>query len=319
MRIPKTTRPADDPRNGPVVMRQDLLAHGYTDDAIKRMLRRGELLRIREGAFVPPTVWAQLDEVGRHGLLSRAVLRQAQAPMVISHVSGLVEYDVPTWGFDLSRAHVTRTDGLRGRRGRDVHVHSGLLHAGDLEVVNEVPVMNPARVALETLTAGRPEATFCVLNHMLHTGLVTKNDLACQLVAMQTWRNMLPAEVLLRLATPLIESVGEGRTLWACWQQRLPMPVAQYEIRDRSGRLLARLDFAWPEHGVYLEFDGRVKYEKLLRPGQSASDVVFAEKRREDLVRELTGWICLRITWADLADPVRLAARIRAAFARRAA
>ena len=36
----------------------------------------------------------------------------------------------------------------------------------------------------------------------------------------------------------------------------------------------------------------------------------------EDLVRELTGWICIRVTWADLADPARLAARIRAALAR---
>lgn len=299
-------------------MRQDLLAHGYTDDAIKRMIRRGELLRIREGAFAPPAVWAALDDVGRHGLLCRAILRQAQAPMVISHVSGLAEYGVPTWGFDLTRAHVTRTDGLRGRRGRDVHVHSGLLHAGDLQFVNGVPLMNPARVAWETLTSRHPEATFCVLNHMLHTKLVTKADLACQLVTMQTWRDMLPAEVLLRLATPLVESIGEGRTLWLCWQHHLPMPVPQYLVRDSSGHVVARLDFAWPEHGVYLEFDGRVKYEGLLRPGQSASDVVVAEKRREDRVRELTGWICIRVTWADLADPARLAARIRAALARRA-
>jgi len=47
-----------------------------------------------------------------------------------------------------------------------------------------------------------------------------------------------------------------------------------------------------------------------------AGDVVFREKRREDRVRELTGWRCFRITWQDLAGPVRLAARIRAFIAR---
>ena len=36
----------------------------------------------------------------------------------------------------------------------------------------------------------------------------------------------------------------------------------QYEIRDSAGQLLARLDFAWPELGVFLEFDGKEKYLK---------------------------------------------------------
>jgi hypothetical protein len=43
--------------------------------------------------------------------------------------------------------------------------------------------------------------------------------------------------------------------------------------------------------------------------------VVVREKAREDLVRRLTGWICVRITWADLNDPARIAAMVRQAFA----
>jgi hypothetical protein len=39
------------------------------------------------------------------------------------------------------------------------------------------------------------------------------------------------------------------------------------------------------------------------------------EKRREDRIRELTGWRCIRITWADLFHPERTAARIRAMLA----
>jgi hypothetical protein len=42
--------------------------------------------------------------------------------------------------------------------------------------------------------------------------------------------------------------------------------------------------------------------------------VVLREKRREDRVRELTGWRCIRVTWADLENPARLVARIRAAL-----
>ena len=66
---------------------------------------------------------------------------------------------------------------------------------------------------------------------------------------------------------------------------------------------------------MWVEFDGREKYTRYLREGETVTDAVLREKRREDRVRELTGWICVRITWAELADPRRLAARIRAAFA----
>ncbi len=42
------------------------------------------------------------------------------------------------------------------------------------------------------------------------------------------------------------------------------------------------------------------------------------EKAREELVCLLTGWTCLRISWADLARPELLAARIRGVIAARA-
>ena len=42
------------------------------------------------------------------------------------------------------------------------------------------------------------------------------------------------------------------------------------------------------------------------------SDVVFAEKRREDRMRELTGFKMIRLTWSDIdKDPLATAARIR--------
>ena len=92
--------------------------------------------------------------------------------------------------------------------------------------------------------------------------------------------------------------------------------VATRRIAPRAARV-ALVDFAWPELGVFMEFDGRVKYEDLLRPGERASDVVLRERDRERLICETTGWVCVRVSWADLARPARLAARIRAAMNRR--
>lgn len=41
-------------------------------------------------------------------------------------------------------------------------------------------------------------------------------------------------------------------------------------------------------------------------------DAVLREKRRESRIAEMTGWRCIRITWADLGQPERAAARIKA-------
>ena len=257
-------------------------------------------------------VWDTLDEDSRFGLRGRAVLRQARTPVVLSHTSGLPEYEAPTWGFDLADVHITRTDGLGGRREAGVQQHCGAMRPADLVVMNGVPVMNPARITLETTTLGNTEASLCVANHMLHVGLTTLKKLNIQYVEMQSWPDTLAAEVVLRLANPRIESVGETRTFFCCYRHGLPMPEPQYEILAANGRIVARVDFAWPDLGVFLEFDGRIKYEKLLRDGERASDVVLREKAREAMICRLTGWRCIRVTWAELANPARLAARIRA-------
>jgi hypothetical protein len=276
------------------------------------MLRDGLIFRIRRGAYTSAAVWDAVDDDGRFGLRGRAVLQQAKVPVVLSHTSGLPEYEAPTWGLDLTEVHVTRTDGLGGRREAGVQQHCGEMHRGDLVVVNGVPVMNPARITLETTTLGNPEASLCVANHMLHAGLTTLKDLNIQYVEMQSWPETLAAEIVLRLADPRIESVGESRVFFCCYQHSLPMPEPQYEIKDAHGHVVARVDFAWPELGVFLEFDGRIKYEKLLREGERASDVVLREKEREAMICRITGWRCIRVTWAELANPARLAARIRA-------
>jgi hypothetical protein len=60
---------------------------------------------------------------------------------------------------------------------------------------------------------------------------------------------------------------------------------------------------------------GRVKYGRLLRPGQEAGDVVFEEERREDAMRD-AGWEVVRWTWRDLATPERVGDRVRRAHDR---
>ena len=69
--------------------------------------------------------------------------------------------------------------------------------------------------------------------------------------------------------------------------------------------------------GVFVEFDGKIKYEALLKPGESASDVVIREKRREERIVELTGWRLHSCDVVGPGEPRALLERIRKAFARR--
>jgi hypothetical protein len=64
-----------------------------------------------------------------------------------------------------------------------------------------------------------------------------------------------------------------------------------------------------PDRRTVGEFDGKVKYGRLLRPGQELGDAVYAEKLREDAIRA-EGCEVVRRTWRDL-DAFTAVSRLR--------
>jgi len=111
------------------------------------------------------------------------------------------------------------------------------------------------------------------------------------------------------------ESVGESRSRIALSALGLPIPELQASLLGPDGHLLGRVDFLFTDAGVVGEFDGKVKYGKYLRPGEDPGDVVFAEKQREDRIRD-AGWEVVRWTWRDLDRPAVIGERIRRAMTR---
>ena len=111
------------------------------------------------------------------------------------------------------------------------------------------------------------------------------------------------------------ESVGESRSRVLLHRWGVAPSALQFDVHRHDGSRIGRTDFAWEGRRVLGEFDGRIKYGRLLRPGQEAGDVVFEEKRREDAMRD-EGWGVVRWVWADLGVPQRLAARVRRSLQR---
>ncbi len=295
----------------PIALRGDLVRQGYHDRAIGRLVRDGTLARLRWGAYCDGETYRSQDVRGRHALISRAVVAQARADVSLSHSSALPWFGAPDYGLDLSVVNVTRHDARAGRREAGVRQHCGILHPDDVVKRGGVSLTSPTRSVLEFTTMADVEAGLVQVNHLLHTGQTTPEELSAMCSRFASWPNSLRTDLVCRLADGRIESVVESRFFHLCFCYSLPMPEPQFIVGDRWGRQVARLDFAWPALKRWVEVDGLVKYEKPFRPGDRASDVVLKEKRREELVRSITGWSCKRIDNDDLSWGRHTAERVR--------
>ncbi len=285
-----------------------------SDRDIARAVDEGSLHRVRHGAYVAGKAWSECDDVGRHALTVRAVWRQARTGIVVSHVSGVGEWDIAQWDLPLDQVHITRDDQRAGRKEAGVHQHLGALREEDVVLRNGIRVTGVPRTCLDAVSLVDVEHGLVVVNDALHKKAVSVEELAACAAFMEQWPGSLRHRVVLRLADARIESVGESRFFYLCWDQGLPLPIPQYKVYDERGQLVAAVDFAWPELGLFVEFDGKVKYRAPDREGETVVDVVLREKKREELVCRITGWRCLRVVWADLYQPEQTAALVRSQF-----
>jgi very-short-patch-repair endonuclease len=101
------------------------------------------------------------------------------------------------------------------------------------------------------------------------------------------------------LADGSAESPQETRLRLLIARSSLPPAVAQFTVRDDIG-FVARVDFAWPDRKVAVEYDGLWHAES----GQFARD-------RQRLNRlHAAGWRVFFVVASDLHQPDRLVARL---------
>jgi len=297
-----------------VFTRKEALGLGYHDHAIALFVRGGDWVRVRRGAYVLGDRWAAMTESQRYAVLCRAAVRQARTEVYLSHLSAANEFSAPLWESDLETVHLTRKDHRAGRSEAGIVQHRGVVDADDLVERNGLVMMSATRTALELTTMLDVEHALVEIDYLLHHRHTTLEQLWKRYELMGCWPDTLTTDLILRLADGRSESVGETRARFLCWTQHLPAPIPNYSIFDETGTEIARVDLAWPDLGVFLEFDGKVKYQSLRREGESVTDCVIREKQRESRICELTGWRCVRIVWADLYRPEKVAARLRKMF-----
>ena len=291
-----------------VLLRAGLRAAGYDDDEVRRLVRSGELATVRRGAYVSGRL---PDDNGvRHRAEIRAASRQLCPDAVISHVSGAVLRGWDVWGVPLKQIRVTRARRSGGRLDPGVHVYAAPLRADEIESVDDIPVTSAARLVTDVARTVPFEQAVVVADCALATGAVTPAELTDAIARQKGWPGAPNARRALRFATGLSGSVGESRSRVAITRAGLPPPELQREFYDGWGEHVGTVDFWWEKQRVIGEFDGLVKYGRLLKPGQSAADAVIAEKIREDALRDQDTRV-LRWLWTDLAPFTATAVRLR--------
>lgn len=291
-----------------VVSTPDATRLDVDPNALADVVAAKALVRVRRGAYVLGSVWAHATPERRLDLRVRAVLHaRGRVDEAATHqsalaVHGLPLHDVPLDAVDLcgSVSRVRRSAGLR-------------LHPAEVDL--PVVVVDGCRtvsvevaLAQVALREGR-EAAVVAADAALRSR-DTELDRVLGLVdrLAESPRRAARATRWLRQTDPLSESVGETRTRLLLLDLGHDV-TSQVRIADEGGGIFARVDLLVAGR-VVVEFDGLVKYE-----GADGRTALAAEKAREDRLRAL-GYEVVRITWADLEHPGRVAALVRAALAR---
>ena len=285
-----------------ILLRREAVASGIDDKALARLVDQQVLVKLRQGIYCrrDPFLAASLTE--RHLLLARGVLRLYGDHVALTDASSCLAQGGPDYGLDLSSVHLAHLAGGGRRRSRIVH-HTGSLLVGDLRRQDGHWLTVPARSVAGVVCTDGVVPGLVQANHFLHHQLMSLAELAAVIERATNWPRSLGHHLVLQLADPRIESVGETRADHLFFTQGLPRPELQFQIVDPRSGITYRVDFAWPDHRLIVEFDGEVKYHRFRKPDETIEQMVIREKEREDRIRELTGWWVIRLTWRDLGLP----------------
>ncbi len=289
---------------------------GRSDPEIRALHRSGEWSALRPGVYLPTVLSRALDPADRHAIVVRERARALGAGSVVSHTSAAILHGLPLWQITPGPVHVTRRRRSGTNKTGSLHVHPG----GDgfpVVTLDGVAVTGAARTVVDVARTVPFEQAVVIADAALHRSLVTPGELVTEANAAAGQRGAKRAAAVVAFADGHSESVGESRSRVVLHRLGMPKSDLQVEVANAGGKVIGRCDFGYPAVRIAGEFDGRVKYGRLLRPGEQPGDAVFAEKLREDALRD-AGWIVIRWIWDELDRPQVIAVRLRRAFERAA-
>jgi hypothetical protein len=286
-----------------IFSRTDALCLGATLAMIRSRVAGGRWQELYPGIYC----FAGGPHTRRRALLAAVLSLGSES--VASHRSAAGLRSIAGFEREILEASVIRGR-RRPRAGIVIHEVESLPSV-DVEIVDAIPVTTVTRTLIDLGAVVPIEQLEEALDDALRRNLTTVPRLRWRVseLAIRGRRGIGKIRRLLDASEPGARphSVLETRFARLLRRAPLPVPVRQYEIRER-GRLLAIPDFAYPEHKVAIEVDGyrwhsgRARWEHDLA-------------RRNRLTSR--GWLVIHVTDRDIEQrPGQVASTIAAALAR---
>lgn len=175
---------------------------------------------------------------------------------------------------------------LRSADGLVVHRRDG----APLAVVNGRPATTPAWTAVEVARSLKRPRALATLDAALRSDTCSRAELWRAAQQQAGRRGIVAVRELIPLADARSESPMESEARLAMIDGGLPIPELQYEIIDGNGEL-RRVDFAWPEQRLAVEYDGL--------DWHSSPEAMRRDRRRTAALLDV-GWTVIAIVFQDV-------------------
>ena len=292
--MPPPRRP--DALRGRVFRKRDVVDAGLRTTAELRSSAWRRLYRgVYADADLPDSFGVRVS--GARLLVPSSAVFSGRTAAYLHGATDLVDVRTPV---EVSLPPDVRFGPIAGLRVRHVVVDQA-----EVVRVSRGPCTTPIRTALDIARTEPLLEGVVALDVLLGRGVVDHPRLRAAVPVRPTPRGARRAARAVDLADGRAESPQESRLRVLLALAGL-VTVPQYTVRDRDGRFVARVDLAFPEHRVAVEYDGAWHGA----PGQLTRD----RRRLNTLVA--AGWTVLHVTAADLRQPEEIVARVAALLAR---
>lgn len=301
--------------NGGLLSHAEAVDCGLSANAIRHLIRSGQLVVLRRGMYADAELWAELDEHrGRHRLRTQAATRMMDRGFVISHDSAAYEHGLQILQPPKPLVHITRPGFTGAWTKAGVKHHLAPFTREQVTAGDGFDVLDIARTAVDIAREHGEPYGEVACDAALRMG-VTRDELYAACAPMTSWPYVRRTRHAVDFADPGAESVVEtlGRLLVAALG--VGEADTQFPVQLENGRVM----WADIRVGCHLfEADGKAKYVPVEDGGlaeQPAHEVVWNEKKRERLIHR-QGLGVSRIFFEDYWQPQRKAAlaRMRSEF-----
>jgi very-short-patch-repair endonuclease len=227
----------------------------YGPERIRRWLSTGAWKRIDRGLY------ASIDTPLDADIRIRAALLSAGSDLTVVGESAAVLH-----GFGVLDSGVVHLAGQPSRTARSrpgLCIHGYRIPPADVGELAGMRVTTPARTAVDLARSVSRLDALAVLDAALHIGACTPEELAAQVANQRHAKGIVQARHIVAWANGLSESPMESRLRCRVLDAGLPMPTLQHWVRDGHGTGVFRLDLAWPEYRVGLEYDGAEHQDRM--------------------------------------------------------